>query len=321
VKKKLPKILIVDDDQKSIELMKRMLSEDEYRFFSCTDGIDAEEKATTILPDLILLNVEMPGMSGFEVSKMLRKKISLTNIPIIMVTSHTDDIYKDIGYASGIDDYITKPIVNPNEVRRRVKYYVERTKYCIQASPLTGLPGNIAVEYELRDRIDKQLTFGVAYIDIDQFKSYNDTYSWHKGDNVIRDTAKIITQAIEIYDGDDIFLGHLGGDDFIAIMPLDNIKVFAEKIIQDFDRMILGAYEQAERNRGYVIHRDRQGNMYCFPLLSISVAICTNENMTFVHSGQVSQIGLEIKEYLKTLLGSNYLIDRRSNQGDSVLME
>lgn len=305
----LPSILIIDETD-SVEFLKTILAGENYWIHSCPTGQGVLNNALDAIPDLILINFDLPGLDGFDLCQRLRNKTQLSNIPIFVMSSHTDDDYLTRIHEAGADGCLSIP-VKPNEIRRRVKTFVERTRNYIQASPLTGLPGNTSVEYQIIQRIKKKDLFGVAYVDIDQFKSYNDTYSWLVGDTIIVKTAQILVQAVELYGGPDSFVGHLGGDDFVAILAVDQAAAFAEYVIREFDAMILLEYSERDRERGYVIHHDRQGNLYCFPLLSLTVAIVTNESGDFVHAGQVVQIGLELKEYLKAQLGSNYLIDRR----------
>jgi diguanylate cyclase (GGDEF)-like protein len=304
-----PAILIIEEPD-SVESLKTALKGENFQLHTYLKGEDILHKANDLLPDLIIIDFDVPGINGFELCHLLKNKIRLTNVPIIMISSHIDDDYLDKAFEAQIDDYITKPI-NINEFRRRVKSFVEHTKHYMQASPLTGLPGNAAVEYKIIENINTEEIFAVAYIDIDQFKSYNDTYSWLAGDVVIRNTAQIILEALELWGGPNSFLGHLGGDDFIAILGLKDVDHFAETVIEEFDRMIPLQYDVTDQKRGYVIHHDRQGNLYCFPLLSVSVAIVTNESRKFVHAGQVVQIGLELKEFLKPQIGSKYLVNRR----------
>ena len=122
---------------------------------------------------------------------------------------------------------------------------------------------------------------------------------------------EIILDVIESTCKEDRFIGHLGGDDFIAIILPERAEELAQAIIIEFDRQIPEVYPPSDRQRGYIIRQDRQGSLYCFPLLSLSIAICTNRHHELVHPGQVAQIGLELKEHIKTKLGSNYIIDRR----------
>ncbi|MCU0485661.1 MAG: response regulator [Anaerolineales bacterium] len=305
----LPAILIIDEPA-SVELLKIFLAGENYRVHGCSTAQGILMNALDVLPDLVLINFDLPGLDGFELCRQLRNKTQLANIPTIVMSVRTDEDYLTQIHEAGADGCVTRP-VNPKELRRRVKTFVERTRNYIQASPLTGLPGNTTVEYQIIQRIKQKDLFGVAYIDIDQFKSYNDTYSWLSGDTIIVKTAQILVRALELYGGPNSFVGHLGGDDFVAILAVDRAAAFAETVIREFDAMILMEYNQQDRERGYVIHHDRQGNLYCFPLLSLTIAIVTNESAEFVHAGQVVQIGLELKEYLKTKLGSNYLIDRR----------
>lgn len=303
-------LLVVTKERSQQQLLQDELFADGYRLYFSRDAESAIELANEMHPHLVILDEHISGTDAYTLCRRLRDSLRFGSVPIIILTDEGSAQIKSSVYAAGADDQVTKPF-NPVELNQRVETLLERTKHYVHANPLTGLPGNPEIEFEIRRKILNQDSFAVAYIDIDYFKSYNDSYGWLAGDNVIRRTSGIILDVFEKICNGKCFIGHLGGDDFIAIMPPELAEKTAQELISQFDSQIPEVYPPNDRQRGYIIHHDRQGNLYCFPLLSISIAICSNRHHELIHPGQVAQIGLELKEHIKSKLGSNYIIDRR----------
>jgi len=303
-------ILLVENVSSETDDLKQTLSLDGYQIYTSGDAASALDQANKVLPRLVILDESIPGSEVYDFCSQLKNSLRFGSVPIIILTNQVTPQSKSNAFAAGADDQITKPF-DPLVVSQRIGSLLERTKHYVHTNPLTGLPGNPDIEYVIRRKIQNLEKFAVAYIDIDYFKSYNDSYGWLAGDIVIRRTSEIILDVIEQNSEEDSFVGHLGGDDFVAVILPERAEELAQAIITKFDRRIPEVYPPSDRKRGYIIQRDRQGNLYCFPLLSISIAICTNRHQELVHPGQVAQIGLELKEHIKTKLGSNYIIDRR----------
>lgn len=303
------KILVISAAPLEGDILSDSLGEAGYQVFNSANGGDALELAHQVQPQMFILGDPPPGGDPYQICRQLRNSMRFASIPVLIVTNGGTEPFSEQFINAGADGYLPKP-VDPRELDFRIKTLLRRTKHYIHASPLTGLPGNPDIELEIRRRLQEQEDLAVAYIDIDYFKSYNDTYGWLAGDNVIRRTAGIILDVVERICADTAYIGHLGGDDFITIMPTRYAEETARELIVQFDREAPAFYPQNDQKRGYIIQNDRQGNLFCFPLLSISIAICTNRHNELLHPGQVAQIGIELKEQLKTKLGSNYLIDR-----------
>jgi diguanylate cyclase (GGDEF)-like protein len=179
------------------------------------------------------------------------------------------------------------------------------------ANPLTGLRGNIDIKEEIRRRIKSKELFAVLYIDLDNFKAYNDYYGFLRGDEVIKFTAKLLSDALELLGGEKDFLGHIGGDDFIIITTPDRAEEMCKYIISRFDSEIKFLYDKKDRERGYIEAVSRRGEKLKFPFISISIAIVTNEFRTFRSDLEIAEVAAELKKKLKQIRGSSYLKDRR----------
>lgn len=311
------KVLLINTDMKMTRKLHAALEEAGYRVTFAGTEDDVVAAAEEHLPDIILLAENIKKPNFIQLCRHLRSKRYFYYVPIIILAETRNNKLDEVCYQAGADDIIYTPI-DPEKILSKIQINLNRIYRYLQANPLTNLPGNVVVEKELYKSIESGKIFAAAYIDLDSFKSYNDTYGWMAGDRVLRITADLILSVAEETAGNEAFVGHLGGDDFVVIMPMKQVVEFAQKLIKRFDKIIPSVYSAADRARGYIIKRDRQGNLYCFPILSISIAIVTNAHRELVHTGQVAQIALELKNYLKPRLGSNYIIDRRRGSLSSI---
>ena len=302
-------ILIADDEDAIIGLLHEALQAADYEIVVARNGIEALEQVQKTSPDLVLLDVQMPELNGFAVCRRIKSDVFLRHIPILMLTSQSGIEHKVTGLEHGADDYLTKPF-ELEELLARIRTLLRRTQMGLEANPLTRLPGNVAIEKEINQRIATQSPFAVLYVDLNSFKAYNDIYGFIKGDEVIRETAHIINSQSSACDG---FVGHIGGDDFIILTTPDRCETLCKKIIAQFDSRVPDFYSPEDRQRGYVVTRDRRGQISQFPLLSIAIGVVTNQWRPISSLGEVSKIGAEMKHFAKDneKKGSMYAIDRR----------
>ena len=183
----------------------------------------------------------------------------------------------------------------------------------LDASPLTRLPGGIAIENVLKKRIESGLPLAFCVFDLDNFKAFNDRYGYANGSEVIKETAKIIENVVKIKGTSADFVGHVGGDDFVVITTPDTMREIANDIIKKFDQRIPGFYDQHDREQGYILGKTRQGVEMKFPVMSISIAIVTNERRKISNSLEASEIAAELKDYAKTIPKSVFVVDKRRN--------
>jgi len=177
----------------------------------------------------------------------------------------------------------------------------------LDASPLTGLPGNLAIEKEIERRLSEKKMFSLCHVDLDNFKPFADKYGYAWGSEVIKEVAHILISHLPgINDGND-FVGHIGGDDFIIISEPGRTERICQKIIDEFDLRIMRFYSEKDRQKGFIMGKDRQGNQQMFPLITITIAIVTDDGTHFQGPLDMAKKAAELKEYAKTLPGSNYV--------------
>lgn len=177
----------------------------------------------------------------------------------------------------------------------------------LDASPLTGLPGNIAIENRIRDMLARGRSFSLCQIDLDNFKPFADKYGYAWGSEVIKEVGDILKECVENRSGEEIFIGHIGGDDFVVIANPELTKSVCRKLVADFEKRIVRFYDVQDVQRGYIQGRDRQGLAQKFPLITISAAIVTDDGTRFKNPLDMAMTAAKLKEYAKTLPGNNYV--------------
>ncbi|MGH2661745.1 MAG: GGDEF domain-containing response regulator [Actinomycetota bacterium] len=307
-------VLVVDDDPDIARFIEVNLRTHGFEVHVASDGVEALERADEIRPDLVLVDVMMPRMDGFQVVDRLRGDPRTANISIIMLTAKALTSDKVLGITSGADDYVVKPF-DPVELVARVKGTLRRAREMRAVSPLTGLPGNARIEDELQRRVQSGETFALLYCDLDNFKAYNDHYGFLRGDEALRTTSRAIQDtALDV--GAEIFVGHLGGDDFVLISPVEKAEELCAAIIDRCGREIPSLYDPQDRARGYIEVENRQGRVEQFPLLSVSIGVATTDRRAFTHQGEAVTVATELKEFAKRSAGSSYVIDRRADEAE-----
>jgi GGDEF domain-containing protein len=220
-------------------------------------------------------------------------------------------------FDAGADEAIG-PGVDEREATRRLEVMLSRSRRDLGVHPSTRLPGAGAIEAEIARRLKLPDLFAVCYADLDHFKEYNDRYSYYEGDRVIRILAQILHDVVKGLCGEKAFVGHIGGDDFIFVIPYDFIADTCGEITSVFDLLVPYQYSEPDRRAGYFFGKDRRGVLDRVPMMTLSIGVVTNAQRTFTEPRQVSRLATEMKTYAKTLSGSVYSIDRRTDDKPSV---
>ena len=305
------RVLVADDDPDILTVVKINLELDGFEVDTAVDGEDAMQKATSTPPNVIILDIMMPRMDGLTALHRLRSQAGTANIPIILLTARGLPEDRVRGLELGADDYITKPF-DITELAARVRAVLRRTQAARDLSPLTGLPGNFKITAEIEDCIREERAFALVHGDLDNFKAFNDHYGFMRGDEVIRFCASSFSEAVESLGMADTFIGHIGGDDFVAIIPPEMSELFAKEVIERFDDGILDLYDTADALRGYIEVIDRRGERYAFPVVSLSLGVASTNVREIGTQWEASAIAVEMKEFAKKQQGSTYRIDRRT---------
>ncbi|MBI5742949.1 MAG: response regulator [Elusimicrobia bacterium] len=307
------KLLVADDDKAFRGIIEKAFAGTDWDVTTAEDGVTALERMTAQPPDVILLDLNMPRLGGRELLARIRKDVRLALIPVIIISGDDSPQEQAAEFGIGADDFLGKPF-NTLELTSRVERASLRTRSMLAANPLTQLPGGPAIEEEAARRIKTGHPMAFFYVDVDNFKAYNDNYGYLNGDNAIKQTAALLNGIQSEFAGENVFVGHVGGDDFVLMADPERADEMARTIAARFDTLAPKLYNREDRERGHIVSKDRMGNTRDFPLMSLTIAVATNEKRMLDHYAKIVDIAAEIKKYLKGLkdrTGSVYLKDRR----------
>ena len=316
---KKKEILIIDDSTDAIKVLIKVLTPEFTVYFS-TDGFKGIEQAKDKKPDLILLDILMDKINGYEVCKLLKRDKETADIPVIFLTAVSESMDEAQAFSIGGADYITKPFV-PVVVLARIRNHIKLTEalmelkrlynIALDANPITGLPGNNSIKQAITNAIEANQEAFVFYADLDNFKAYNDDYGFANGDKVILFTSSLIQAVMKEFAITEGFTGHIGGDDFVLIIEKSKALDFAGRLIERFDQGIKEYYNDEDRANGYIVSINRKGEETNFPFVSISIAGVDLSQRDYSNYLQVSDICVELKHKAKQTAGSCLVIDQR----------
>lgn len=263
-------------------------------------------------PRVVLLDARGVPDESIELCRRLKSDSYTGVIPAAILCADTDAAFSAAfgGYA----DEVIRNSASTVEAQRRLDMMLQRSDRDTGVHPSTRLPGTATIESEIDRRIAANERFAVCYADLDYFKEYNDRYSYREGDRVIRILAGILHDCVKGLSGESGFVGHIGGDDFIFIVPPGDIARVCGEIVEVFDLLVPYQYSEQDRRAGYFFGKDRRGHLHRVPLMTLSIGVISNLRRNFVNALQVSELATEMKTYAKSLPGSVYAVDRRSGE-------
>jgi len=305
-------LLVVDDDPFIARLLEIELKAAGYDVRVASDGVQALESAQDRSPDLVLADVMMPNMDGFELTRRLRQDPRTAAVSIIMLTARGLSADKLEGFAIGADDYIVKPFDTP-ELLARIRGVLRRSRDMRSQSPLTGLPGNVRIEEEIDARVEQQIPFAILYADLDHFKAFNDHYGFVRGDQAIQTTARMLEEVSRDLSDGSAFVGHVGGDDFVVVVPPEKAGGVAQGLVDAFDAMAGSFYDDEDRERGFIEVINRRGELQRFPVLTVSIGVASTDQRGFQHYAEAVAVAAEMKQFTKAATGSSWAVDRRTS--------
>jgi diguanylate cyclase (GGDEF)-like protein len=300
------RVLLVEDDEATRSALRALLDDAGYVCDEASDGERAVAAMRDTHFDLVLLDLGLPGMSGAEVHSHLRRDPRTRFLPIVFLTAHSDRQVKLEQLEAGAEDFITKPY-DADELLARVGAAVRRWSGLRGVNPLSGLPGNPSITEEIESRLARGEEFALLYVDIDRFKEFNDHYGFTRGDRVITMLAEILTAAA----GDEHFVGHIGGDDFVLLSRTDEAEALAERITGRFDEAVREHYDPEDRARGGIQAHDRRGKLRHTPVATVSIGIVNVPPGRFAGATAAARAAAEVKDVAKRRAGSAWAVDRR----------
>ncbi len=305
-------IVVIDDVGDVYELVKKVLQKemDEYDITLSSSSKEDILVALDEIPSLIIINGDGLKKDLLKTIEFIRKNPENRITPVIVTSENKNKEYRIEVLKRIVEYYIAKPL------HKTFFYYtIKNLSRLIDAnrciSNLTGLPGNAQIEIELKRRVSGKKLFAVLYADLDNFKAYNDKYGFMNGDEIIKFTANCMKDAIQSYGVKGDFLGHIGGDDFVAIVQYENARKIGRDIIKRFGANIGEFYSEEDNENGYIKVVNRKGKMEKFPLITLTVAMISNRYKKYSSVLELGEDGAQVKKKAKTIPGSTFLENRR----------
>ena len=293
---------------------------DAVREFAAAQGFPVHEvrnaheihgRVSRSYPAALVVDAAAPGDGALTLCRQMKHDAFTSVVPVIMYLDHKtgNEELAAAALEAGADEVLYG---GGREVLLRLKMAVARAERDVGVHPTTLLPGTVQIQRDIAERLKSGEKFAVCYADLDHFKEFNDRYGYIHGDRVILILSRILREVVRAY-SPKAFVGHIGGDDFIFNAPLEDFRVCCEEVIGVFNELIPLQYLEEDRERGFFLGKDRRGEVYQVPLMTLSIGVVTNEHRTFVHTAQISELATEMKAYAKTFSGSIYVVDRRTD--------
>lgn len=285
----------------------------EARGHKCLAKMDVSRAMELILadpPQVLIIQKDLDNHLDRMLIQSMKTSLQLALMPIILIVPSGYNLTTIDWKLYPVDDVIFSD-ANVLEKIARVELALERMERVGDNNPLTKLPGNSSILKYIQGVLDRNEEKAVGYVDIDSFKPYNDRYGFSRGDEVIRMVARILVNTVQEIAGQNGFVGHVGGDDFVFVVPTDCVEKVCQKVLFNFDALIRLFLDEEDLEHGCFLSEDRQGNKQTFPLTSLSIAVVPCIANRYKHYGEVAVTAAQLKKKVKSMPGSNYLIDRR----------
>ncbi len=282
-----PRILVVEDDFDISNMLRIYFQSQGYEVAVAPRGGDALEMCRQQLPNIVVLDIMLPDIDGYEVCRQLRSNLRTSHIPIIFLTQKDERSDKIQGLELGADDYITKPF-DVEELRLRVKNAIARATYESLTNPTTGLPSARLIEDQLR-RLLRRDNWGIIYIGIDRLEPFKDVYGFVAADEVLRYTAMVLGETADRIGTPEDFIGHIGGDDFLVITRKELIRPMVQDMTRRFSEGIVTHYDFKTRQQGYLAIRDDQGNEQRVGLMELAIGAITSDDGPFTDIREITE--------------------------------
>lgn len=302
--------LVSADRQLALDLAS-LWPEPEVIWSAFTHGAEVLDALFTDPPDLLVVDDPLADMTVAELTRMIKAENVYRQLPVVQCLTSAELAAIRSFTRLEMDDFLVKPLEAFLARARLLLAYYRSTRE-LDASPLTKLPGNTSITHKIQELIDRQEEFALAYVDLDHFKSFNDRYGFSRGDEVLHMTARVITNSIRGIMETDAFIGHVGGDDFVFIVPASDVERICHQLMANFDSIVPYFYDEQDRLRRSISSLDRRGREQIFPLMSISIAVVINWGAKLRHFGEASQIAMNLKKEAKKNPRSCYVLDKRA---------
>ena len=291
------RVLVVEDVFDISNMLQLYFKSQGYEVYVAPRGGVALEMTRQKMPNVIVLDIMLPDIDGYEVCRQLRTNLRTSHIPIIFLTQKDERSDKIHGLELGADDYITKPF-DVEELRLRVRNTIKSAEIASLTSPSTGLASGRLIEQQLRELMHRQ-DWGILYIGINGLDAFNEVYGFVAGEEVLRFTGMLLNDVVDEIGTPDDFIGHIGGDDFIIITHKEVIAALRAEITKRFNENVGTHYDFMTRMQGYLTVKDENGNEVQVPLMTAQVGGLSIDDGPFTDIREITEAAAEVRRQVR----------------------
>ncbi len=302
-------MLCADDSPGMRGMLRDVLSAAGHEVVLVPDGPTALESIRQRQPELLILDLVMPGISGLDVCRVLKSRSNTSRIPILMLTGQGEVEHKVAGFEAGADDYLAKPF-DPRELRSRVVALLRLVRREGDRNPTSGLPGGTTIEEEIQRRNAVGLPFAICYIDLDHFKSFADSFGFSVANTVIRELGDGLREVVEVVAGDGAFVGHIGGDDFVVVCAPEAAEPVARGVGERLRWVVARAIGAEAVAKGRYSGFDRDGQPREFPVATLSVAVLLVDPPLSTPASEIGAVAADVKRKAKERGAGTIVVQR-----------
>lgn len=306
----MSRIFLVDDDQDLSDLLKAKLASHGHEIHTYYSGDGAFEAAKRVKPEIIILDIMLPGVTGYHICRRIRKDPELYRVPILLLTALGEEPEIMHGLDQGADDYISKPF-RLEHLAEKITLMKELMESIDQRNPITDLPGTEAIKREINHRLARGMAISACYIDMIGFKPYCSVYGQEGQKRALDFMAKMLKHLARTMGVYECFIAHLGGEHFVVLLNLEDYERFCSTLIQTFDRNVKQLYSAQEASNGYILATDKRGRETRCPLMALSIGVAHNQFRHFKNAQKMFEVLAQARQMAQPNGKSVMFVDRR----------
>ncbi|QJT11244.1 diguanylate cyclase response regulator [Oceanidesulfovibrio marinus] len=303
--------MLLTRDNSVVEVLSGIAPPERMAWEQHTSTISAMEHLFADPPDILVVDDTLEEDTGARFVNIIKSENVYRKLPVVLCLERNALQGGLLWNKIEADDFLLKPL-DPQVTASRIAITLNRSMRSMDANPLSNLPGNTSIIQNIQDLVSRGREFALLYCDLDYFKSYNDKYGFIRGDEVLMMTSRVIVNTVRSMGLEYSFVGHVGGDDFVCIVPMVRAEETCRRIIANFDPILPNFYDIEDREQGCIVSANRQGEMQRFPLMTMSIAVVMNHGGKIKHYGAAAYVASQLKKIAKEKDGSVYVIDQRS---------
>ena len=306
----MAKILLVDDDVDLAELVKTKLSVEGYQTFTINTGDGAFELAKQVKPDIAILDIMLPGVTGYQICRRIRRDPELYRVAVLILTALGEEPEILHGLEQGADDYLVKPF-KLDRLVEKLASLMELLESMEKRNPVTNLPGTDAIKREINHRLARGMAIATCYIDVVGFKPYCASRGQDGQTNALKFVSRLITSVTRQVGVYESFFAHMGGEHFVVLLNLADYERLCSTLMETFDQTVQQIYTPAEVAQGYIVANDkRSGEVRC-PLMALSIGVAHTQHRQFKSAKKMFEALAQVRQMAQPNDKSVVFIDRR----------